>query len=275
MYVVMKKLLAIVLLFVCVMCVRADVVSYLRFEEGSGYGAWDETGLMNGEVLNFSDVSPGGGDAGPQGWSVSVPSPLVPLTGAQNTGSIRYAGGSAFIDLSNFNDLSLGTEFTIELYIQPENPDLFNGMFLFTPVSSLAYNLQESSGDLFLRGFFQGQLNAQPAPLLQEDQWQHFALVKEPGEYTLYIDGELQYNGLLPAGTDGPYFFPGTGTTGDRTFGDGFRGWLDEFRISDEALTPDQFLNYQIPEPSTILLLLIGGIALFSRRRSLRNRRRF
>ena len=27
---------------------NADTLSYLRFEEGSGYGAYDETGLMNG-----------------------------------------------------------------------------------------------------------------------------------------------------------------------------------------------------------------------------------
>lgn len=39
----------------------ANIVSYLRFEEGSGFGAFDETGLMNGEVLDFSSVLAGGG----------------------------------------------------------------------------------------------------------------------------------------------------------------------------------------------------------------------
>ena len=55
----MKTLLVAMLLFFSVGFAHAGTVSYLRFEEGSGYGAYDETGLMNGEVL-FGDVSPGG-----------------------------------------------------------------------------------------------------------------------------------------------------------------------------------------------------------------------
>ena len=261
----MKAILIPLVWIFCISFLSADVISYLRFEEGSGFGAFDETGLMDGGVLGFDNVDPGGGDTGYNGWSVSVPSPTVPLTGEANTGSIRYAGGGEFIDLSTPNALSLGTEFTIEMYIRPEAPDLFNGMFLFTPVSSLAYNLQQSSGDLFLRGFFQGQLDSQPAPLVQEDQWQHFALVMEPTEYTLFIDGQLQYNGPIPTGGEGPYWFPGTGTTGDRTLGEGWRGWLDEFRISDEALNPSQFLN-AIPEPSTALLMVVTGLGLAAMR---------
>ena len=41
---------------------KADTLSYLRFEEGSGYGAYDETGLMDGGVLGFDSVDPGGGE---------------------------------------------------------------------------------------------------------------------------------------------------------------------------------------------------------------------
>lgn len=43
----------------------------------------------------------------------------------------------------------------------------------------------------------------------------------------------------------------------------------DEFRISDTALTPDQFLGaYGIPEPGTIGLLLLGlPVIGFARRR--------
>ncbi|MBN1511156.1 MAG: PEP-CTERM sorting domain-containing protein, partial [Phycisphaerae bacterium] len=103
-----------------------------------------------------------------------------------------------------------------------------------------------------------------PADLVELDTWQHYALVKQPGEYSIYIDGDLQFNGSLPTGTDGPSVFYGTDETGSRAIGDGWRGYLDEFRISDEALTPDQFLNPVIPEPSTLALGVLAGVALLA-----------
>ena len=56
----MKTHLVTALLLLSVGFARATTLSYLRFEESSGYGAYDETGLLNGEVL-FGDVSPVGG----------------------------------------------------------------------------------------------------------------------------------------------------------------------------------------------------------------------
>lgn len=116
--------------------------------------------------------------------------------------------------------------------------------------------LAESQGNLFFGANFQGSIQNAPATLVLLNTWQHFALVKRPGEYSIYIDGQLQFNGPLPPGTDGPYNFGGSIETGDRVIGEGFRGYLDEFRISDEALTPDQFLN--IPEPGTVGLAAVG-----------------
>jgi len=103
-----------------------------------------------------------------------------------------------------------------------------------------------------------------PADAVQVDEWQHVAFVKEPGQYSLYLDGILLVTDPLPASTDGPYAFPGTDFTGDRTIGGEsgtWRGYLDEFRISDQALAPSQFL-IAVPEPSTLVLLVLGGICL-------------
>ena len=92
--------------------------------------------------------------------------------------------------------------------------------------------------------------------------------MKVPGEYSIYLNGSLAASGYVGPAGDGPYYFPGTDNTGDRVIGGNngsFRGWLDEFRISDEALTPDQFLN-AVPEPGTFTLLGLGGLAfLFSK----------
>ncbi len=54
------------------------------------------------------------------------------------------------------------------------------------------------------------------------------------------------------------------GGHGDRAY-----GFIDEVRLSDGALTPDQFL-FAIPEPSTFALVLLGGLTLLFRRRMAR-----
>lgn len=244
----------------------ADVISYLRFEENGGATAFDQTGLLNGELVQFGDTSPGGGDSGFRGWSVNVPSSTVPLTGEANTGSIRFAGGSEFIDLSNGLDLSLGSAFTIEFYLQLQDP-LISVAFGFSPNSSLGLLVSENLGDLYFNMTFMDQMPYTEAIGIETGVWSHVALVKQPGEYSLYVNGVLVANDPLSSSADGPYFFPGTDITGDRTIGGNsgtWRGYLDEFRISDEALTPDQFLI--VPEPSTLVLISLGFLGVCGRR---------
>jgi hypothetical protein len=48
---------------------------------------------------------------------------------------------------------------------------------------------------------------------------------------------------------------------------DQFVGAIDAVRFSTGILTPDQFLSV-IPEPSSVVLLLVGLLSLFARRRS-------
>lgn len=229
-----------------------DVISYLRFEEGSGLMAYDQTGLMDGELIGIWDES--------EGWMTDVPTSVIPLTGQPNNYSLRFGGGSEYVDLSNANTLSLGTEFTIEFYMKPATDIIIASLFGFSPSSGLSFIMADVSGDLVLRGTFDDTFgDLIPATLVQAGTWQHFALVMEPTEYTIYIDGQQQYNGPIPSGGEGPYEFPGNVALGSRTIGGPtgtWRGYIDEFRISDEALTPDQFLI--VPEPSTGLLLGIG-----------------
>ena len=251
--------------FLAISSSKADTLSYLRFEEGSGYGAYDETGLMNGEVLGFTSVDPGGGDTGGTGWSTSVPSASVPQTGEANTGSLHF--GPGMVDLSNANVLSLGLEFTIELFMKPDMPITASPMFHFSPVSALSFMLGEDFGNLYFSSWFQSASTYDSASLVQIDEWQHFALVVDSTSYAIYLNGQVQASNSLPTGGEGPYWFPGDPTTGNRTLGDGFRGWIDEFRISDEALSPGQFLNASIPEPGTLGLLGAGMILIVIRKR--------
>lgn len=236
------------------LAVSADVVSYFRFEGN----AQDETGLMNGEPLNFDE----GVDY--EGWSSSVFAATVPQTGQPNTGSLRFAGGSEFVDLSNGNALSLGMNFTVEFFMRPDMPVIGSSVFGFSGWSGVGLALTESLGVLYWNMGFNSEMPYTLATGVEIDTWQHVALVKTPGQYSIYINGLLESTGGVGSNGDGPYWFPGTDTTGDRTIGGDsgtFRGWLDEFRISDTALTPDQFLC-AIPEPSTLGLMLLGAAGL-------------
>ena len=180
---------------------------------------------------------------------------------------MHFAGGSAFIDLSNANALSLGFEFTIELFMKPDMPITASPIFHFSPISALSFMLGEDFGNLYLSSWFQSASTYDSASLVQIDEWQHVAMVVDSTTYAIYINGQVQTSGSLPTGGEGPYWFSGDPTTGNRTLGDGFRGWIDEFRISDEALLPSQFLNASIPEPGTIGLLGLGGLAVWLKRR--------
>lgn len=236
----------------------AGTISYLRFEEGSGFTTADETGLMDGELLEFNEFT---------GWSASVPAATVPLSGQANTGSLYF--GPGFVDLSNANDVYLGYGFTVEFFFKAEEPALQSLFFSLTGGSSMAASISSPRPDILFGLSFLGTSSIIGASNVSYNTWQHFALVKQPGGYQTYIDGVLIADETLPSDTDGPYDFWGSNYTGDRTIGGDngtFSGWLDEFRISDTALTPDQFLC-AIPEPSTLGLMLLGAAGLAWRRR--------
>ena len=163
------------------------------------------------------------------------------------------------------NTLSLGTNFTIEMYFRVD--DLDSGTMIgLSPYSTLYLSLYESEGELSFSGEFQGyRAGKVDASMIEVGQWYHYALVKTVGAYSIYIDGEFIYSTSLPSGTDGPYTFVANPTAGYRTVGEGFRGWIDEVRISDEALAPNQFLC-TVPEPKS-LFLFGAGIAFLIRQR--------
>ncbi|NCD26456.1 MAG: PEP-CTERM sorting domain-containing protein [Deltaproteobacteria bacterium] len=246
------------------------VVGYWRFEDGGGGTAVDETGRYNGDLTGFYYHDPGIGDTEhAQGWSTNVSAATVPQTGAANTGSIHMGGGGAYVDLSNGQDMFLGTSYTVEMFMRPDMPIIGSSVFGLSGWSGIGLSLTESLGVLYWNMSFNSEMPYTLATGVEIDAWQHVALVKIPGQYSIYINGLLEATGGVGSNGDGPYWFPGTDNSGDRVIGGDsgtFRGWLDEFRISDTALTPDQFLC-AIPEPSTLGLMLLGAAGLAWRRR--------
>ena len=233
---------------------QADVIHYWRFEESGGVTADDSVGGVNGTLYNIPSVQ----------WSANVPDAVIPATGASNGGALSF-GGAGFVDITTPQPMTLGTSFTIEYFYYAEEIVVASPMFGLGGGDRLYMAMGGSAGNLFFRPQFQGNLILLSADLAQLNEWQHFALVRDDDMYRIYIDGALEYEDLLPADAQGPYVFPGTDETGTRTIGNGFRGYLDEFRISDTALTPDQFLI--VPETSAFGLLALG-LGMFAAWRS-------
>jgi hypothetical protein len=237
----------------------ADVIHYWRFEEGAGGSTADQVGGMDGTLE-------GGGGSIVFPWSSEVPAATVALTGEANNRSF-YASSGYFIDITTPQAMTLGTSFTIEYFYYAEEIVVASPMFGLGGGDRLYMVMGGSPGNLLFRPQFEGNLILLSADLAQLNVWQHFALVRDDDTYRIYIDGALEHEDVLPPDAQGSYVFPGTVETGTRTIGNGFRGYLDEFRISDTALTPTQFLN-AVPEPGTLGLLALGGLALLARRTS-------
>lgn len=92
------------------------------------------------------------------------------------------------------------------------------------------------------------------------------------GEQKLYINHQLvasTVTSIRPLGALDPTMNPGLGigNTQSDTFGDGnFRGVIAGVRLSNTALTPDEFLP--VPEPATMVLLMSTSVSWYIKRRS-------
>jgi hypothetical protein len=103
------------------------------------------------------------------------------------------------------------------------------------------------------------------------DEWFHYAGVYKPGEYMqVYINGDLAMSVTtgIPAtqySTNGQSVLIGNRPEAPDC---GWYGSLDEVRIYNEALTEAQIEAVMaIPEPATMLMLGLGGLALIRRKR--------
>jgi len=100
------------------------------------------------------------------------------------------------------------------------------------------------------------------------DKWFHIAGTFEPSvAMKIYINGEL--DNTLTDNIPATQFIANTVRIGrsGTTWGE-FPGSIDEVRVYDEALTQAQIQAVMaIPEPATMLMLGLGGLALIRRKR--------
>lgn len=271
-----------IMLFLTLLCLcisasaSASTVAYWRFEEGPLGANVARGGLPNGTYYPGAMDSSGnsyhlsawsdGGFAG-EGYRNAVPMGVVPLTHAANTLCLQSTG-----DVPGMwtNDVTLDSwapgAWTVEAWarctsinnwrvIVGRDGDDINGDNPAFRIMFTNYNAVRASFCDMSKGYH--ELNSS-GNLVVNDRWYHIAATSDGSTFILYVDNvEVARKVLNTADTRMSNGTNGRAAGGDWHQGawtvfrgmwngghsDRWYGYIDEVRVSDTALTPDQFLT--------------------------------
>ena len=262
--------LVVVLPILASVC-HGQTVLYYRFETNNGQP------VSNGQLITAADDSSGNGlngvVHGSPTYATSPFGPVVPATNAPNTfaffGDPSESNG---IEIDPVGTPLLQRTFTVETDFRftSDDPNTGDVKHIFhcqgvqigspSPLSIYLANLYGSPGTDDLECSFDGEAFALRAPHLDVNTNYDLALTYDGTTASLYLNGSLIQTGTY-TGFDGSG--SAIGAIGNDQYFDSrtFPGYIDEVRISNVALQPNQFLS-PVPEPSTFALLGVGALGL-------------
>lgn len=221
----------------------AALVSYWGLNETSGTTAVDSAGsnngtLVNGPSLNQATVDPSLGTA------------------------YAFNGNNQEIDVgAGFN--SLVSTFTVAAWVNPD--DLGGVQRVFSSATGPGWGFGLSGANLRFTTYGVRDYNLTLGTGIVAGEWTHLAVTFDGS-----FDAEFFVNGVSQ-GTVTGVSAANAGTDvyriGSRN-GENFDGLIDEVRVYDEVLSESAIANLAVvPEPSSSLLVVLGGMGLLLRRR--------
>ena len=206
---------------------QADLVGWWKFDEGSGGTAADSSGYGNDGTLEGS----ADWDAGNFGNSVSL-------------------DGSSWVEIPPAAWDKIESQVTVAFWAYGGDAMPVNN-FVFAAFSADDNAMRQASahlpwgnGQIYWDTGSDGSYDRINTPLPTEyhnGQWVHYAFTKDAdaGEVTIYVNGEPFHSGsgMTRTMTGVTAFTIGVRATSDRSIG--YIGLIDDFRLYDQALTPE------------------------------------
>lgn len=172
--------------------------------------------------------------------------------------SQKFGDTSLFCDTTNYltipsnANLTFGTgDFTIDFWLNPSpnggvildnraDQSLGSGRFVFFNQTGNLYSLGDGSGNL----------TGVSIPI---GTWNHIAIVRNNSNTGLYLNGVQQFTNGDSANYDQQTWYIGA----NNNTGQGFLGYLDEFRVSSTARWTSNFTPPKIPYDTDVTCLYL------------------